>query len=125
MTRRPIISLLAAVLGAMLFAAGCGGGSKGSDKAAFCKDNAILNAKTATVSSLAEVAKLFKANVATIDDFGKKAPADIKADAQKLVDAAHKVISTGDASVFADNAVANAGKHVDTYCGQGTTTPTT
>jgi hypothetical protein len=124
MTTKPTLTLLAAALSAILLVAGCGGGGSKSTKAAFCGDNASLNNGTQKATDIAGVIAYFKANVATIDDFGKNAPSDIKADAQKLVAAAHKVIDSGDIKAFTDTAVANAGKHVDSYCGTATTTST-
>jgi hypothetical protein len=123
-TTRPTVALLAAAVSAVLLVAGCGGSGAKSTKAAFCSDNATLNTGTQKATDVAGVIAYFKANVATIDDFGRNAPSDIKADAQKLVTAAHKVIDSGDIKAFTDNAVAAAGKHVDSYCGTGATTTT-
>jgi hypothetical protein len=121
MSRKPNALLLAVALGATLIGAACGGGGGGKgDKAAFCLDNATLNTKAEKAKSLSDIVTIFKANKATIDDFGKQAPSEIKADAKALVEAANKVISTGNAQAFGDSAVSAAGKRVDKYCGQGT-----
>jgi hypothetical protein len=125
---RTVSMLLACALGASLLAAGCsGGGGSKPDKAAFCRDNATLNTQSAKAKSLADVAKIFKANEATIDDFQKHAPADIRTDANTLVNAAHKVISTGSTKAFSVTATAAAGTRVDNYCAKssGATTTTT
>jgi ABC-type oligopeptide transport system substrate-binding subunit len=126
MIRKPVLLLLALTLGAATLAAcgSSGGSASKASKAAFCRDNTKLSSSTQKATSLADIVKIFKANVATIDDFGKTAPADIAADAKKLVDAAHKVISTGDTKAFSDTATSDAGKRVDTYCGKSTTTTT-
>jgi hypothetical protein len=123
MLRTPARLILAVALGATLLAAGCGGGSKSpGDKAAFCKDDATLNTASAKATSLADVVTIFKANAATIDDFAKQAPADIKDDATTLVTAAHKVISSGDATLFGGPTTEAAGKRVDAYCSKSTAT---
>jgi hypothetical protein len=123
-TRKCSVLMLASALGLSLLAAGCGGGST-TDKAAFCHDNAMLNAKAQKITSVATAVSIFQANLSTIDDFGKKAPTDIKADAKKLVDAAHSVVASGNVKAFSDSATAAAGKRVDSYCGKSAPVTTT
>jgi hypothetical protein len=98
--------------------AGCGGSSSsGSSKAAFCSDNLKLDKASSNASSASDVIKVFKDNQSTIDDFAKNAPSDIKAKAQTLASAADQAIKSGDASSFGTQAVADAGKAVDSFCG--------
>lgn len=124
MTTKPTLTVLAAALSAALLVAGCGGGSK-STKAAFCRDNATLNAKSAKVTKKADTVRFFVDNIATIDHFGKVAPADIAADAQKMVRAAHDVISKKNAAAFENLSIATAARNVDKYCAPPSSTSTT
>jgi hypothetical protein len=59
-----------------------------------------------------------KANQSTVTDFGAKAPADIKAQADILVNAANAAVASNDGSQFATSAAAAAGAAVNTYCNQ-------
>ncbi|HEY5013398.1 MAG TPA: hypothetical protein VIK61_11930 [Acidimicrobiia bacterium] len=124
MTTKPTFTVLAAALSAALLVAGCGGGSK-SSKADFCRDNATLNAKSAKMTSRADTVKFFEENIATIDHFGKVAPADIATDAKKMVRAAHDVISKKSAAPFENGSIATSARTVDKYCGPPASTTTT
>jgi hypothetical protein len=90
----------------------------GGDKTAFCNDNATLDKAFSGIQNAADFLTALKANQATVDDFDKNTPPDIKADASVLVTAAHTAISANDASGFQAAAVATAGTNVDNYCGQ-------
>jgi ABC-type glycerol-3-phosphate transport system substrate-binding protein len=116
MTSRLSRPVIAAMLGAALVAAGCGSGSKHGDAAAFCRDNAILTAKFSSATNVAQIIPDLKANLATIDDFGKKAPDAVKVDAKKLVDAAHAAIRTGDAKPFTQPVISLASTHAISFC---------
>jgi hypothetical protein len=119
--RRPPRSLPAAVAATVLLA-GCGGSASSSTAAAsktsFCADNAKLNQATAANSTLDQLLSTLKANQATIDDFGRTAPSDIKAKAQLLVSGAHAAIKVNTAAAFATAKYVDTGKTVDAYCGQ-------
>jgi hypothetical protein len=125
---------------------GCGGSSSSStsstgstaptttttasvaDKIAFCKDNAALDKATVDATTATEALAALKTNEATIDDFARVAPAEIKAQADVLAGDAKKAITANDPSVFsADAQFAKAGPLVDSYCGEqsnGTAAPT-
>ena len=120
--------------------AGCGSSSKSSsssgdstattaaaagDKTAFCADNAKLDKALNGASSPQELLPLVKANISTIDQFGKDAPADIKADATILVNASHAAVDKNDGAPFAEAPVMQAGDKINTYCGGGDATTTT
>ena len=92
--------------------------SANGDKAAFCKTNSDINAKLQTASTEAEVLSIFKSFENQFDSYVKNAPSEVKADAQKQVDAARKAIKDNDASQFQnDQDLQKAGDHVDTFCG--------
>jgi hypothetical protein len=119
--------LVAAVpLALALLVGGCGSsGSKTAspaaaddgDKAAFCATNAELNEGTKGATSADEFITMLAPFQAKLDGFVASAPAVIKTDSQLLVDTAHKAISQGNGSLFADPQVVQAGKSVDTFCG--------
>jgi hypothetical protein len=108
--------------------AGCGGSSGNSSSAAvasktkFCADNAKLDKATASVSSLDGLLKSLKANQSTIDDFGRVAPGAIKAQALVLVSESDAAIKANSATGIDAKKFGTAGKAVDTYCGESTTT---
>ena len=126
MTRKPPgVLLLATTLSAGLLVSGCGGGGSTGDKAAFCRDNATLNAKSVKVTNKADTVKFFADNIATIDHFGKVAPSDIRGDAKKMVSAAHAVISNKNATLFENPPVAKSAATVNKYCAPAASTSTT
>jgi hypothetical protein len=93
--------------------------SSNGNKTAFCKFNADVNAKLANVTSADEALQVFKDLESGFDDYLKNAPSEVKADAQVQVDAARKAIKDNDASSIPnDSKVQAAGEHVDTFCGQ-------
>ncbi|MHB8671120.1 MAG: hypothetical protein ACYDAD_11305 [Acidimicrobiales bacterium] len=53
-----------------------------------------------------------------IEDFGSKAPTEIQADAQTLVDAAKAAVSSNSPTPLESPKVSAAGPKVDSYCGQ-------
>jgi len=111
-----VACLVAAIIGG---ACSSGGGSSNGDKAAFCKTNADISAKLANVSSEAEVINAFKSVESQFDSYVKNAPSEVKADAQKQVDAARKAIKDNNASQFqTDQDLQKASEHVDSFCGQ-------
>ncbi|MHB8467068.1 MAG: hypothetical protein ACYDH6_16855 [Acidimicrobiales bacterium] len=132
MVRSRIAPLLTVVVVAAFAAGACSSTKKSSssaasattvapaDKTAFCDDNAKLDKAAANASDEASTLAAFKANVALIDDFGAKAPVDIKVDAQVLVDGAHKVIAANSLTNAGLDAKAfdAAGTKVNAYCGQ-------
>ena len=117
--RRAAVSLAAVTM-----LAGCGGGSSSSSstaaasKAAFCRDNATIDKATASATTAPELLKGLKATQSTIADFAKAAPSAISAKAQVLVDGANAAIKANDASAFATPKFVDAGKAVNSYCGQ-------
>jgi len=116
---RPVVLSLAltAGLGGL---AGCGGSSSsssGPSKAAFCSDNAKLDKAANGVTSESGLLKAFKDNQSTIDDFAKNAPSAIQEKAKALADAANAAVKTGSVGSFQTQAVADAGKAVDKFCG--------
>lgn len=119
--RRPSGSILCAI-SIVAALAGCGSSSSSStavaSKTSFCADNAKLNQATAANSTLGELLSTLKANRATIDDFGRVAPSDIRAKAQLLVSGAHTAIQNNTAAAFATAKYVNTGTAVNAYCGQ-------
>lgn len=118
--KRPVGVVIACVLLAIA-AAACGGGGSSSngDKTAFCKTNGDINAKLSTATSDAAAVDVFKSFEGQFDSYVKNAPSEVKADAQKLVDTARKAINDKSASQFqSDQDLQKAGDHVDTFCGQ-------
>jgi hypothetical protein len=92
--------------------------SSGGDKAAFCKTNSELDAATAGASSPADLQKAFQDNASKLDDAVRTAPDEVKSDTEKLAAAAKQVAQTGDITPFQnDQSLADAGKHLDSYCG--------
>ena len=90
----------------------------GADKEAFCKTNAELDAATASVTDPAQLAQVFKDNNAKLDAALATAPDEVKADTEKLVNAAKQVAQTGDISPFQNDAsLQTAGQHLDSFCG--------
>ena len=96
----------------------------GGNKDIFCKDNATLSKAMSGSNTPEQLLPVLKANIATIDRFGKEAPDDIKADATALVNASHAAIDKNDASNFTDPTIAKSGANVDTYCGSDSSTTT-
>jgi len=112
-------AIVACLVAAMIGGACSSGGSSNGDKAAFCKTNADISAKLANVSSEAEVINAFKSVESQFDSYVKNAPSEVKADAQKQVDAARKAIKDNNASQFqTDQDLQKASEHVDSFCGQ-------
>jgi len=115
-----VFCLTAAIIGG----ACSSGGSSNGDKAAFCKLNSDINAKLRTVTSEAEVLDAFKSVESQFDSYVKNAPSEVKADAQKQVDAARKAIKDNNASQFqTDQDLSKASEHVDTFCGVASSSP--
>ncbi len=117
MHRLTSFAALAATLGLL---AGCGSSSGGSKKSTvskknFCAANATLDKNTNSASNLSDLVKVLKKNEGTIKTFGKAAPSAIKAQAEVLVNASEKGISSGSTAGFTQKFV-NAGKAVDSYC---------
>ena len=89
----------------------------GGDKTAFCRDNGDLDAAT-IFASPSELAQVFRDNRSKLDDLLSKAPSEVKADTQTLVDTAKVVAATGDPSPFVrDPKLQAAGQHLDSFCG--------
>src|SRR5436190_6392492 len=110
-----VACLAAAIIGG---ACSSGGGSSNGDKAAFCKTNADISAKLSNVSNEAEVIDAFKSVEGQFDSYVKNAPSEVKADAQKQVDAARKAIKDNNASQFqTDQDLQKPSEHVDSFCG--------
>ena len=115
---RAVGVVVACLMAAIIGGACSSGGSSNGDKAAFCKLNSDINAKLSKVTSEAEVIDAFKSVEGQFDSYVKNAPSEVKADAQKQVDAARKAIKDNNASQFqTDQDLSKAGEHVDTFCG--------
>jgi hypothetical protein len=109
----------ACVFVTMLAACGGGGSSANGDKTAFCKTNAEINAQVGNVTSLDQLTTALKNVQGKLDAFLKAAPPEVRNDAQLLVNAAQKAISTNDVTPFQnDTNLQAAGTHVDSFCGQ-------
>jgi len=116
---RTASAIVACLMAAIIGGACSSGGSSNGDKTAFCKTNADISAKLSNVSSEAEVINAFKSVESQFDSYVKNAPSEVKADAQKQVDAARKAIKDNNASQFqTDQDLQKASDHVDTFCGQ-------
>lgn len=112
----------------MVSLAGCGSGSKRSttssggagsgNKTAFCTDNSKLDKATSSITSVDQVVPALKPVLATMNDFAKNAPGDIKPTADLLVNAASAAIKSNRGTPFTDPKVKAAGPTVDAYCGQ-------
>jgi hypothetical protein len=112
-------AIVACLVAAIIGGACSSSGSSNGDKAAFCKTNADISAKLSNVTSEAEVIDAFKSVESQFDSYVKNAPSEVKADAQKQVDAARKAIKDNNASQFqSDQDLQKASDHVDTFCGQ-------
>jgi hypothetical protein len=99
--------------------AGCDNSSSaGARKTSFCADNAKLAKATASAKTLGDVLRDLRANQSTVDDFGKKAPSAIKAQAQFLVTATQAAIRSDSTGAFGTRKFADAGRAVGDYCGQ-------
>jgi ABC-type oligopeptide transport system substrate-binding subunit len=103
--------------------AACGSSSSSSsssssgNKAAFCADDQKLDSVNANASTPSAVLALLKANQSTIDDLAKQAPPDIASDANTVVQATDKAISSGDVTGMTSSDVQTAGNNIDSYCG--------
>lgn len=116
---RTVGVVVACLLTAMVGVACGGGSSSNGDKAAFCKTNSDINAKLSTATTESQALDIFKSFESQFDSYVKNAPSEVKADAQKQVDAARKAIKDNNASQFqSDQDLQKAGDHVDTFCGQ-------
>ena len=121
------VGVAIACLMAALVGGACGGGSSSNgDKTAFCKTNADINAKLQGVTSESEAIGVFKSFESQFDSYVKNAPSEVKADAQKQVDAARKAIKDNNASnIPNDQDLQKAGDHIDTFCGQKSSSSST
>jgi DNA repair exonuclease SbcCD ATPase subunit len=121
MTMKRIGALSALLLTFAVLAGACSSDSKSSadgDKTAFCKTNTEINDSAKNVTSADEFLTVIKAQQGKLDAFLKNAPKEIKSDAQTLVDAAKKAISSGDPTPFqTDTKIQAAGEKVDSFCG--------
>src|SRR3954468_5963418 len=122
-TYRSRLAAFLLALVAVVAVGACSSSSKSSssssgDKTAFCKTNADLDAATSSITNPSDLQKVFKDNSSKLDDALKQAPPEVKADTQKLVDAAKKVAETGDITPFqSDQSLQAAGQHLDSFCG--------
>src|SRR5436190_19986730 len=111
-------AIVACLAAAIIGGACSSGGSSNGDKAAFCTTNADISAKLSNVSNEAEVIGAFKSVENQFDSYVKNAPSEVKADAQKQVDAARKAIKDNNASQFqTDQDLQKPSEHVDSFCG--------
>ena len=123
---RPVSIVVAIVLAAIVGGACSSGGSSNGDKAAFCKLNGDISAKLTNAASESQAIDVFKSFEGQFDSYVKNAPKDVKADAQLQVDAARKAIKDNNASQFqTDQKLQAASDHVDTFCGQKSTSSST
>jgi hypothetical protein len=122
MNIKRIGALSALLLTFGVLAGACSSDSKSSadgDKTAFCKTNTEINDALKTVTDSASFLTAIKTQQGKFDQYLKDAPKAVKADAQILVDDSKKAISSNDAAPFvSDPKIAEAGKNVDTFCGQ-------
>ncbi|HEX3793346.1 MAG TPA: DUF4333 domain-containing protein [Acidimicrobiales bacterium] len=88
-----------------------------ANKAKFCADNAAIEKATSSAKTSADLIAAFSANQNTILDFQKVAPAEIVAQAAKLVQAARLSVNTNSTKPFMNTAVEKAGVAVDKFCG--------
>jgi hypothetical protein len=118
--------------------AGCGSSSKSSStdsssttaattdtKAAFCADNDAITKALSGITSADQAIPALKANITTIDKFGKDAPDAVKADAKLMVDGVHTAIEKNDASGMNTPTFTAAGEKVDAFCGVSTSSSST
>jgi hypothetical protein len=102
------------------------GSSSNGDKTAFCKLNADISAKLTNVTSESQAIDAFKSFEGQFDSYVKNAPSEVKSDAKLQVDAARKAIKDNNASQFqTDQKLQAASDHVDTFCGQKSSTSST
>jgi hypothetical protein len=128
MTIKRIGALSALLLTLSVLAGACSSDSKSSssagaeDKTAFCKTNTEINDALKNVTDAAGFLTAIKTQQGKFDAYLKSAPAEVKAEAQLLVEDSKKAISTNDASAFvADPKIGDASRKVDTFCGTGGT----
>jgi hypothetical protein len=100
------------------FNAQVGQAAGAGDKVAFCSDNAKIDQATSGAQQASDLVPIFKANLSLLNELQAKAPSAIVSQAGMLVVAAHRAITSGDASAFSTSTVVAAGKKVDAYCGQ-------
>ena len=115
------VALFSVVAVAVL--AGCGSSSgSAANKTKFCQDTATLAKAVAPVGAPdtpekdAQILKIFKANQATLDDFGKTAPSDISTDAQLLLQTINAAVKANSMDSF--GTAGGTGPRIATYCGQ-------
>jgi hypothetical protein len=95
--------------------------SSSSALAAFCAGIAEIKASTQGDNSASDFLAKMQQNVSKVDALGKAAPSNLKDDMQKLVDAIHKALQTGDATAFGSDAqLEAASKRIDAACGLNT-----
>jgi hypothetical protein len=117
-----LFELIVTPLVAVGLLVGCGGGGGSADKTRFCQDNSTLDKAIAPIgppddaAKSAQLLQVFKDNQAKIDDFGKTAPSDIKADAQLIVTTINAAVKAN--SLDGLSVLGGVGQRVDAYCGQ-------
>jgi hypothetical protein len=84
---------------------------------AFCQFEEDINTAVGGVDSPADVVDVFKQFQPRMAQWIADAPADMKANAQTLVDAATKAVASGDPTSFGTADVDAAGTAIDSYCG--------
>ncbi len=134
MVKRSFIPLVIALAAVATMAGACSSSKSSSsaaattvpsgDKTKFCADNQRLTDDFNKATAQTDILGIIKQDASVIADFGATAPADIKADAQVLVDAANSAETTNDINKLNTAAVQAAGPKIDTYCGQNTTSTT-
>jgi hypothetical protein len=101
--------------------AGCSSSGSAVNKTKFCDDVATIDKLLAPVGAPdtpdkdAQFVKIFKDNLATVNDFGKTAPSAIKADSVLLTNTINAVVKANSMDGFP--AGAEAGGRMGAYCG--------
>ena len=115
------MSLVLSSAVALAALAGCGSSASTASKTKFCEKVASLNKLLAPVGAPdtpekdAQFLKIFKDNMATVDDFGKTAPSDIKTDAVLFMNTIKAVVKADSMDGFP--AGGQAGGRIAAYCG--------
>ena len=90
--------------------------SPSTEKAAFCKTTAEIDAATADIHSQADAVVAFTKVKPQIDHAADQAPDAVKADTRVMADAVDNALSTSDFSAFENGSLDAASQNIESFC---------
>ena len=118
MIRATRLAPIAIALLLPIAAVGCGDDNSpaSTDKAAFCKTTAEIDAATADIHSQADAVAAFTKVKPKIDQAVDQAPDAVKADTRVMADAVDNALSTSDFGAFENGSLDAASQSIESFC---------